>query len=355
MPGTEYFFIFFMKRTGLKFLVVGAGAVGGITAALLRKNGIDVEIVCKHDDYASLISETGISVTGASGEFTVKIPAFASVSQVKEEKDIVLLATKVTDMMEVAHSIDIILKKDGFLISLQNGICEDDLASVIGMQRVIGCVTGWGATMESMGQLDMTSKGDFILGYPDRDPDDFLLNIAEILSLVVPVKTTGNIMGHLYSKLIINSCITSLGAICGLYLGKMLLIRKVRRIFIEIMREAVEVAKNMNIKIEVFGGRLDFTKFLRGKGIISDFRRHILIMVIGYKYQKLKSSSLQSLERGKPTETDFLNGYIIKNGNKFGVSVPVNTVIVNMIHQIELKKRNITILNFEDPFFDRFN
>lgn len=344
-----------MERTGLKFLVIGAGAVGGITAALLRKNGINVEIVCKHADYASLISETGISVTGACGDFTVKIPAVASVSQVKEEKDIVLLAIKATDIMEVARSIDVILKKDGFLISLQNGICEDDLASILGKQRVIGCVTGWGATMKSMGKLDMTSKGDFILGYPDRDPDDFLLSIAEILSFVVPVKTTGNIMGHKYSKLIVNSCITSLGAICGLYLGKMLLIRKVRRIFIEIIREAVEVARNMNIKIEVFGGKLDFIKFIKGKGVISDFRRHLLIMIIGYKYQKLKSSSLQSLERGKPTEIDYLNGYIIMIGDKFGVPVPVNTIIVNMIHQIELRERNITILNFKDPFFDRFN
>jgi len=344
-----------MKGSDLKFLVVGAGAVGGITAALLKKNGIDVEIVCKHDDYASLISSTGIEIKGACGEFSVKIPAFASITQVKEEKDIVLLATKATDMIEVANSVDSVLKKNGFLVSMQNGICEDDLAAIIGKKRIIGCVTGWGATMQSMGKLVMTSKGDLILGYPDRIPDDFLFNIAEILSYVVPVRTTENIMGHLYSKLIINSCITSLGAICGLYLGKMLMIRKVRRIFIEIIREAVEVAKSLNIKIEVFGGKLDFEKFLKGNGMLSDFRRHLLLMIIGYKYRRLKSSVLQSLERGKPTEIDFLNGYIIKNGNISGVPVPVNTFIVNMIHQIELKKRNISVCNFDDPFFDRFN
>ncbi|HEX7494118.1 MAG TPA: 2-dehydropantoate 2-reductase, partial [Bacteroidales bacterium] len=344
-----------MKGSDLKFLVVGAGAVGGITAVLLKKKGIDVEIVCKHDDYASLISTTGIEIKGACGEFSVKIPAFASIAQVKEKKDIVLLATKATDMLEVASSIDKVLKKNGFLISMQNGICEDDLAAVLGKERIIGCVTGWGATMESMGRLVMTSGGDLILGYPDRIPDDYLLNIAEILSYVVPVKTTENIMGHLYSKLIINSCITSLGAICGLYLGKMLLIRKVRKIIIDIISESVQVAKSLNIKIEVFGGKLDFEKFLKGNGILSDFRRHLLLMVIGYKYRKLKSSALQSLERGKPTEIDFLNGYIIKNGDISGVSVPVNTVIVNMIHQIELKKRDITICNFDDPFFDRFN
>jgi 2-dehydropantoate 2-reductase len=87
-----------MKKSELKFLVVGAGAVGGITAALLRKNRIDVEIVCKYDDYASLVSEKGLKVSGVCGEFSIDIPAFASVSQVKNEKDIILLATKATDM-----------------------------------------------------------------------------------------------------------------------------------------------------------------------------------------------------------------------------------------------------------------
>jgi 2-dehydropantoate 2-reductase len=343
-----------MKKSHLKFLVVGAGAIGGITAALLKKNGIDVEIVCKYDDYASMISDRGLNINGVCGEFNVKIPAYSSITQVREKKDIILLATKATDMLEVAKSVSSVLNKDGFLISLQNGICEDELASVIGKSRVIGCVTGWGATMESKGNMVMTSKGDFILGYTDRVSDNYLSNIAEPLSSVVPVTTTDNIMGHLYSKLIINSCITSLGAICGLYLGKMLLIGKVRRIFIEIVREAIAVADSMDIKIEIFGGKLDFKKFLMGKGILSDLRRHVLLLVIGYKYRKLKSSSLQSLERGKLTEIDFLNGYIIRNARITGIPVPLNTVIVNMMHQIEQKRRDIAVSNFDDPFFDSF-
>jgi len=322
---------------------------------LLKKDGLDVEIVCKYDDYASLISESGIHVSGVCGELKITIPSYASVSHVKEKKDIILLATKTTDILEILPAIESLLNKDGFLISLENGICEDELGSMIGRNRIIGCVTGWGATMIQKGKMIMTSKGDFILGYLDRKPDDFLLEVSEILSCVVPVTTSDNIIGHKYSKLIINSCITSLGAICGLYLGRMLLIRKVRRIFIEIIREAVEVGNRMNIKIEVFGGRLDFKKFLKGNSVFSDFQRHIFLLVIGFKYRKLKSSSLQSLERGKPSEVDFLNGYIVRNASLIGISVPVNTVIVNMIHQIEETKRKISVANFDDYFFDRFN
>jgi 2-dehydropantoate 2-reductase len=343
-----------MKESDLSFLVIGAGAVGGITAALLKKGGYDVEIVCKYDGYASLISNEGILVTGACGRFKIKLNAYASVEDVREQKDIILLATKANDMRAAAESVKRILKKDGYLISLQNGICEDDLMNVVGSNRVIGCVTGWGATMESQGNLIMTSQGDFILGYPGKERDDFLFMLAGIMSSVVPAKTTNNIIGHLYSKLIINSCITSLGSICGLYLGRMLSIARIRRIFIEIIREAVNVADKMNIDIEVFGGKLDFRKFIGGNSIFSHLRRHLLIIIIGLKYRKLKSSGLQSLERGNQTEIEFLNGYIVRNGRLQGVDVSVNESIVRIIHEIERKEREISLTNFNETYFTRF-
>ena len=344
-----------MKSTDLSFLVLGAGAIGGITAALLRKNGYDVEILCHDEEYASLIAGKGLSVSGICGSFSVRIPAYSSASEIKGRKDIILHATKATDMSDALKDVLHVLKEGGKVVSLQNGICEDELASIAGRDKIIGCVTGWGATMESKGSLSMTSAGDYILGYPGKQPDDFLAILAEALSVIVPVRTTGNIMGHLYSKLVINSCITSLGAVCGLYLGDMLKIRKVRKIFIEIIREAVTVAAKMGIRIEVFGSRLDFRKFLNGKGFFSDLRRHALIRLIGFKYRRLKSSSLQSLERGKRTEIDYLNGYIVLNAMKYNLNVPVNSKVVDIIHEIESKKRKITPDNFNDEFFDRFN
>jgi 2-dehydropantoate 2-reductase len=344
-----------MKSKDLSFLVLGAGAIGGITAAVMRKNGYDVELLCRDEKLAAHISENGLQVKGFCGSFSIIIPSYSSVSQIIGKKDIILHATKASDMGEAARNSLKVLNENGFFVSMQNGICEDELGSVVGKERVIGCVTGWGATMLSGGVLEMTSTGDFILGYPGRTPDEFLELVSEALSVIVPAKTTDNIMGHLYSKLIINSCITSLGAICGIFLGEMLKISKIRRIFIEIIREAVELADKMDINIEVFGGRLDFKKFVLGNTIFSDFRRHLMIRIIGFKYKKLKSSSLQSLERGKTTEVDYFNGYIVKNSLQYGVNVPVNSAVVNMIHEIELKKRGISIQNFNDPVFDKFN
>lgn len=168
------------------------------------------------------------------------------------------------------------------------------------------------------------------------------------------MEISDNIMGSLYSKLIINSCITSLGAVCGLYLGEMLSIGRIRNIFIEIMREAMAVADAMGLQVEDYGGKINYYKFLQGSGFVSHFKRNALIRIIGFKHRRLKSSSLQSLERGKPTEIDFLNGYIVMNSRAYEVPVPVNDKIVSMIKEIEEDKRRITLENFDDPFFSKF-
>jgi 2-dehydropantoate 2-reductase len=79
------------------------------------------------------------------------------------------------------------------------------------------------------------------------------------------------------------------------------------------------------------------------------------IRIIGFKYRKLKSSSLQSLERGKLTEVEYFNGYIARNGERLNVPVPVNRAIVTIINEIEQGKREITIDNFNESAFERFN
>jgi 2-dehydropantoate 2-reductase len=79
-----------------------------------------------------------------------------------------------------------------------------------------------------------------------------------------------------------------------------------------------------------------------------------MIRIIGFKYRKLKSSSLQSLERGKLTEIDYLNGYIVRNGKSLGIEVPVNSAVVEIIHDIEKGRRTVSPDNFDQPVFDRF-
>jgi len=125
-------------------VVVGAGAIGGVTAAALKTAGWDVQLVCKHREIADLTVSTGLSITGINGNRTVRLDAVPAIADLSGPKDLVLLATKAIDCVAAANDLLPFLKPDAVVVSLQNGICEEDIAAVVGRDRVMGCVVGWG-------------------------------------------------------------------------------------------------------------------------------------------------------------------------------------------------------------------
>ena len=326
--------------------VIGGGAIGGITAAYLSKAGYDVELVVKYKDKAEQAATKGLHIIGVRGDQYMKVKAVADVEQLSGKKDIVMIVTKAYDMPDAARRALPFLKDDSLVVSMQNGICVEALGDIVGAARSVGCVIGWGSTMMSDGTLNMTSEGDFVIG--GQLPDTDLSGLKDVMEHMLPTRISANIIADLYSKMIVNSCITSLGVLCGLHLGKIMSYKQARKIFVSIIREAVAVANAMNLKVEPYGGKLDYYNLIKGEGALAYFRRDVVIRIIGFKYRRLKSSSLQSLQRGKPTEVDYYNGYIAKKGAELGVATPVNARIVEMIKEIEAKKRTIDPKNFED-------
>lgn len=326
--------------------VIGGGAIGGITAAYLSKAGYDVELVVKYREKAEQAANEGLHITGVRGDQHIRVKAVAGVEELSGKKDIVMIVTKAYDMPDAARRALPFLKDDSVVVSMQNGICVEALGEIVGAQRAVGCVIGWGSTMLPDGTLNMTSEGDFVIGgqLPDKD----VSALKEVLESMMTTRVSANIIADLYSKMIVNSCITSLGVLSGLTLGQIMTYKQARNIFIAIISEAVAVADAMKLTVEPYGGKLDYYKLLKGRGAAANFRRHAMIRIIGFKYRRLKSSSLQSLQRGKPTEVDYYNGYVAKKGAELGVKTPVNARIVAMIKEIEAGKRPIDPKNFED-------
>jgi 2-dehydropantoate 2-reductase len=231
---------------------------------------------------------------------------------------------------------------------MQNGICEEMLAAVVGEKRTIGGVVGWRGILHAPGKVEMTTGGECVLGNWNRQTDEELEQLARILGNFIETRISNNILSELYSKLIINSCITSLGVCSGLTLGQILSRRRARLIFIEIVKEALAVAGAMGIVVAAgANGKLDYYKFI-APGILTNFKRHLTIMVIGLKYRKHKSSSLQSLKRGRKTEIKNYNGYIAAKGLEYNIPTPVNEQLTQMVHEIEEGQRQIGTHNFQD-------
>ena len=132
----------------MKTLIIGVGCIGGTIATVARSNGYDIEVVAHGEENAKLIEEKGFTITGVKGDRLVKLKAYPDIESVEGTYDIVMIATKYQQMPELAEKSLRLLKEDSIVVSLQNGLCVETLAGIVGEDRAVGCMIGFGATME---------------------------------------------------------------------------------------------------------------------------------------------------------------------------------------------------------------
>ena len=341
-----------MNEKTPRFVVIGPGAIGGATAALLARAGRDVVLVCKKPGLAATVASEGIHVRGARGDFRTRLAAVTTIEELEGTFDYALITVKAPDLQNAARRLLPFLRADSLVVSMQNGICVEALAEVVGAERAVGCVVGWGSTLVAPGEIDITSTGELAIGTlsgasPAGTPTGMEV-LREALDNVFPTEIAPDILSRLYSKLLVNSGFASIGVLCGLRLGAMLARSDARALFIAVIREAVAVADAIPLRIPPYAGKLDYYRLLAGSGPLADLRRTLFLWAFGFKYRRLKSSSLQSLERGHRTEIEYLNGYIERRGRAIGVPTPVNSRIAAMVREIEGGKRAISPANIAE-------
>jgi 2-dehydropantoate 2-reductase len=313
--------------------------------------GFDVDMACKNQGLSDLINSDGLIFRVKKRRHIQFITAYPSVSATPGGYDYVLLATKSFDIEPPTQDVLEKITSQSLIVSLQDGYCEEKLARIAGTNRVVGTVITWGATLNPDGIAVMSSGGDMTIGKLDGSDDPRLDNLQYLLNFIAPTRVVSNINEHIFSKLIINSCVTTLGAISGLKIGALITDRNMRNIFIKILQEGMTIANAIKFKIPEFAGRLNYYRFIRGNSLYHRVRKHLFIRMFGIKYRKVKSSGLQSLERGEKTEIEFLNGYFLTKGKEMGIDLPVNKRLVELVNEIENRQRKISPKNLHDPLF----
>ena len=332
----------------MRILVIGAGAIGGSTAAFMTKAGEDVTVLCRSEKTAKELSSPGMKISGVRGEHVIPLKTVLGEENLEGEFDYAIVSTKAYDTMAAVRQALPHLSEDGIVLVLQNGICVDELLAVAGEKRSACGVTSFSSTMLSPSHMELTGEGDFKIGMAAGFEDARLERLREAMGKMVPTEIKTPILAYMYSKLVINSGITCGGALTGQLLGQMLKTRRARKFFIQLVYEDMALAEKMGIRVPPFGGQLDYYKFIAGKSFVDDLRRNIMMFVVGLKYKNLKSSSLTSLQRGKLTEVDVLNGWISRKGREYGVATPVNDRVVKIIKEIEAGTRQMSPDNLRE-------
>ena len=332
----------------MRILVIGAGAIGGSTAAFMTKAGCDVTVLCRREELAKTLREKGMHISGVRGELDIPLNAVCGADRLEGLFDYCIVSTKAYDTIDAVKSALPHLTEDGIVLVLQNGICIDELLPVAGERRAACGVTSFSSTMISSSHMELTGEGEFKIGMASGREDGRLEALRQAMSAMVPTRIESPVLAPMYSKLVINSGITCGGALTGQLLGPMLKTAKARRFFIALVYEDMALAEKLGIEVPPFGGKLDYYKFISGSSIIDGLRRHIMLFVVGLKYKNLKSSSLTSLERGKPTEVEVLNGWISRKAKEYGVPTPVNDRLVELIREIEAGKRRSCPENIDE-------
>ncbi|WP_437599265.1 2-dehydropantoate 2-reductase [Sorangium sp. So ce590] len=341
-----------------RLLVVGCGGIGGIVAAHLYEQGHDVTAFTTNPLIADAINAGGFRVRGEASPGTVRGRAVRELGPDTRPFDYVVLATQPPQVEEAARGVVAHLAPSGAMICLQNGLCEERIARIAGPERTFGGIVAWGASMVEPGVYDRTSSGGFVLGRLDGARDPRLDELARLLEAIGATTVTDNLAGARWSKLAINCAISSLGTVGGDRLGALLRHRFVRRLALEIMTETVQVSRAIGVRLEKVAGTLDLDWIAltdaerTAAGSPGLFAKHALLLAVGARYRRMRSSMLAAIERGRPPAVDFLNGEVVERGAALDIATPINAAVREEVLAIAARKRKPGLAQLR-ALFDR--
>jgi 2-dehydropantoate 2-reductase len=260
-----------------------------------------------------------------------------------------------------------LLADDGVFVPLSNGLPEEHLVARYGDARVVGAIVAFGGSQQGPGIVEQTSEGGFTVGRLSGAVDDGVRQVATLLSPLDPAGAVGalvgdggnlttNLRGARFSKLAINCAISSLGTIGGDRLGALMRHRFVRRLCLEVMTETVQVALRLGVQLEKLSNTIDLEwlaldddeRAVAGSpGLLA---KHTVLLAVGARYRRLRSSMLAAIERGRAPPIDELNGEVVRLAGTVGVDVPLNRAVVGTVRAIARGERRPALATLRDLY-----
>ncbi len=304
----------------MKVCVVGAGALGCTIGGTLTAGGSDVWLIDSYKEHVDATNGGGLRMLDGDVERTVKVNARTNCDGIGPA-DLVIVLVKSFHTRQAVEGAAPIIGKSTMVMSIQNGLGHEDIiADVVGREHVLAGKTYVGGVFLGPGHVRVATRGkETIIGELDGSITERVQAVAKEFNRAQLLTTVSdNIMGVIWDKLLVNVATGALSGITRLTYGGLYSLPELEQCATAAVAEAIAVAKASGVALSLDAPREAWTK--AAEGLPAEF----------------KASMLQSLEKGSVTEIDFINGSVVRWGEKCGVPTPVNQTLVACIKGLEL-------------------
>lgn len=329
----------------IRYCIVGAGAIGGTLGAYMVRAGEDVVFVDRDTAHVTRMNTDGLTIRGYRETFTVSVKAYTP-EDVPGPLTAVLLATKAHQTAPALTAVLDRLAPDGFVVSLQNGLCEDVIRGMVGESRTVGSFVNFSADYLSPGLIHYGSEGALYLGELDGKATDRIWELARAFSPWGPVHVTSNIWGYLWGKMGYANMLFATALVDDTMAN---VIDRYRPLMAELAAEIYDVAARLGIRVEGFDSVEPGAFHPRGQAPGTVNASFDQMTAWQRTSEKTKSGIWRDLAvRHRATEVDAQIGWAAKIGKDLGFAMPLTRRVVSMIHDIEAGRRAMAWENLEE-------
>ncbi|SCZ22622.1 ketopantoate reductase [Burkholderia vietnamiensis] len=308
-----------VKETAVKIAILGAGALGCAIGAALTEGGNEVWLLNRSAAHVEAMRRDGLRVDDRNGSRHVKVHATTRAAEAGVV-DLVIVLVKSFDTDAAMRGAVELIGPETLVLSLQNGLGHEDvLADIVGRERVLAGKTYVGGVMRNPGHIESGVAGKAThIGELDGRITPRANAIADTFNASgLDTTVSANIVGTMWDKLLVNVATGALTGTTGLTYGQLYDEPLLKATALAAVAEAMAVAHAAGVTLSTDDPERAWT--LAGEGLSPGF----------------KTSMLQSLEKGSITEIDFINGAVVRWGQRHGVPTPVNATLVACIKGIE--------------------
>ena len=333
---------------GKHIVFIGAGAVGGYVGAHLARAGEDVSLVDAWPEHIEAIKRDGMKLGGSQGEHVVKVRAMHMSevqSFVRKPVDIAIICTKSYDTEWAALMIKQYLTPQGYIVSMQNGINEERIASVAGWGKTVGCALSTiSVNCFKPGHISRYQQpgGDrhtvFRVGEIHGRITQRVTELAAILNKVDTAKPTVNLWGERWTKLTANSITHGLLGATGLDNRSVYMERgHAHKLGVKLGAESIAVGRAQGFELGTVLGIAPDDWYGAGTGDAAALKRvqDGLAAWMATLLEPSQSSVGRDVARGRRSEIDFTNGLVAAKGVEVGVPAPTHAALTAIVKRID--------------------